>query len=52
MSLAASAENEVVPAWSQFEADVYGNVVDAKLFGHRQSTMYLKDLNSLNLLPD
>ncbi len=40
MSLAASAENEVVPAWSQFEADVYGNVVDAKLFGHRQSTMY------------
>ena len=40
LSLAASAENEVVPAWSQFEADVYGNVVDAKLVRHRQSTMY------------
>ena len=40
LSLAASAENEVVPAWSQFEADVYGSVVDAKLVRHRQSTMY------------
>ena len=40
LSLAASAENEVVPAWSQFEADVHENVVDAKLVRHRQSTMY------------
>ncbi len=40
LRLAASAENEVVPAWNQFEVDVYGDVVDARLVRHRQSTMY------------
>ena len=40
LSLAASAENEVVPAWNQREVDVYGDVVDARLVRHRQSTMY------------
>ena len=40
LSLAASAENEVIPAWNQCEVDVYGDVVDARLVRHRQSTMY------------
>ena len=40
LCLAASAENEVVPAWNKCEVDVYEDVIDARLVRHRQLTVY------------